>query len=243
MRREDAPQLICVSDAETSGIDIENDRIITFYAMVQSITGEVIREQSWVIDPGVEIQQGASDVHGMTTEWVRENGRKDVEKAIAEIADFHTDAVLKGIPLVGYNHAFDLGMLDNEVMRHNNVSLMPRALLREPMFFDPLIYDRATDKYRKGGRKLMDVARHYGIQIDESKLHDAKYDVIVTAKLAWILLQKSKWTVQELQPLQKQWKSEWACHLTEYFDKVDKREDDGSKIIVDGSFPYRGASE
>lgn len=235
MRREDAPKGLCVSDAETSGVDIANDRIITFYAMVTNIKGEVLREQSWTIDPGVEVPQGASDVHGMTTEWVRENGRKDAATAIEEIERFHYRAVVEGYPIVGYNHSFDLGMLDNEMKSHWGVGLeLPGA-----EFFDPLIYDRAADKYRRGKRKLMDVARHYGIEIDEGKLHDAKYDVEITSKLAWRLLQKSPYTLAELQPLQLQWKRDWAEHLTEYFASQGKTEEDGSPIVVDGSFPWK----
>lgn len=234
MRFEDAPKTICVWDVESTGTSIENDRIITCYAMIQSIKGEILEEKHWVIDPGVDVPKGASDVHGMSTEWVREHGRKDVREAVLEIADFLIDASSKGVPIVGYNFSFDAGMLDRELWRHNNQGLG----LMDAQYFDPIIYDRAMDKYRKGGRKLMDVARHYGIPIDESRLHQAEYDVIVTARLAWLLLKKSPHTVSELQGLQEAWKRDWAGGLTKYFANSGKTEPDGSKIIVDGSFPY-----
>ena len=237
MRFEDAPKAICVFDVESTGTSIENDRIITCYAMIQSIKGEILREQHWVIDPGVEIPKGASDVHGMSTEWVREHGRKDAERAIREIAGFLDEAQMRGCPIVGYNSSFDLGILDRELVRHGAVGL-GTGLSMATEFFDPIIYDRAMDKYRKGGRKLMDVARHYGIPIDESRLHQAEYDVIVTARLAWLLLKKSPHTVSELQGLQEAWKRDWAGGLTKYFANSGKTEPDGSKIIVDGSFPY-----
>ena len=80
MRREDAPDAICVWDVESTGVDIENDRIITAYAMIQSIDGQILKEQHWAIDPGVEIPEGASAVHGLDTAWVREHGRKDIER-------------------------------------------------------------------------------------------------------------------------------------------------------------------
>ena len=235
MRFEDAPKTICVFDVESTGTSIENDRIITCYAMIQSIKGEILEEKHWVIDPGVDVPKGASDVHGMSTEWVREHGRKDVREAVLEIADFLIDASSKGVPIVGYNFSFDAGMLDRELWRHNNQGLG----LMDAQYFDPIIYDRAMDKYRKGGRKLMDVARHYGIPIDESRLHQAEYDVIVTAKLAWILLKKSPFRLDELQSKQVSFKKEWADGLTSYFAKTNKTEDDGSPIKVDGSFPYK----
>ena len=238
MRFEDAPKTICVWDVESTGTSIENDRIITCYAMIQSIKGEILREQHWVIDPGVDVPKGASDVHGMSTEWVREHGRKDAAQAIFEIATFLTGAINDKHPIVGYNNSFDLGILDRELIRHGTGGLAQLPMRGVPAFFDPIIYDRAMDKYRKGGRKLMDVARHYGIPIDESRLHQAEYDVIVTARLAWLLLKKSPHTVSELQGLQEAWKRDWAGGLTKYFANSGKTEPDGSKIIVDGSFPY-----
>lgn len=237
MKREDAPKEICVWDVESTGVDIENDRIITCYAMNQTISGEITREQHWTIDPGVEVPKGASDVHGMTTEWIRANGRKDVERALREIAGFLDESQMKGMPIVGYNNSYDLGILDRELLRHGAVGL-EAGLSMATEYFDPIIYDRATDKYRKGGRKLMDVARHYGIEIDESRLHEAEYDVIVTARLAWVMLKRSKNTMPELQSLQAAWKMEWASGLTDYFDSQGKREN-GEKIVVDGSFPWR----
>ena len=242
MRFEDAPKAICVFDVESTGTSIENDRIITCYAMIQSIKGEILEEKHWVIDPGVDVPKGASDVHGMSTEWVREHGRKDVAEAIFEINWFLEGAISNGTPIVGYNNSYDLGILDREMSRHNERGLnFGRGYFGpevDGLFFDPIIYDRAMDKYRKGGRKLMDVARHYGIPIDESRLHQAEYDVIVTARLAWLLLKKSPHTVSELQGLQEAWKRDWAGGLTKYFANSGKTEPDGSKIIVDGSFPY-----
>ena len=238
MRFEDAPKAICVFDVESTGTSIENDRIITCYAMIQSIKGEILEEKHWAIDPGVDVPKGASDVHGMSTEWVREHGRKDAERAIREIAGFLDEAQMRGCPIVGYNSSFDLGILDRELVRHGAVGL-GTGLSMATEFFDPIIYDRAMDKYRKGGRKLMDVARHYGIPIDESRLHQAEYDVIVTAKLAWILLKKSPFPLDELQSKQVSFKKEWADGLTSYFAKTNKTEDDGSPIKVDGSFPYK----
>jgi len=241
MRREDAPEALCVWDVESTGVDITRDRIITAYAMVTNIKGEKLDERSWVIDPGVEVPKGASDVHGMTTEWVRENGRKDVAEAIYDIEWYLEGAISNGWPIVGFNNSYDLGILHHEMRRHNGHGLnMDRPGYKyDGQFFDPIIYDRAMDKYRRGNRKLMTVAAHYGIEVDESRLHDAEYDVILTSKLAWRLLQKSPYTLAELQPLQLQWKRDWAEHLTEYFASQGKTEQDGSRIVVDGSFPWK----
>lgn len=238
MKYKDAPKSICVWDCESTGVDIENDRILTVYGMIQTIEGEIVNEIDLTINPGVSIPKGASDVHGMDDAYIQKHGRVDAAKAIREVAGFLDEASMKGYPIVGYNNSYDLGILDRELIRHGAVGL-DVGLSKLTEYFDPIIYDRSVDKYRKGSRKLMDVARVYGMEIDESRLHEAKYDVIVTAKLAWKILQRSKWNMVELQSLQAEWKSEWASHLTEYFDKTNKTEDDGSKIIVDGSFPWK----
>lgn len=97
----------------------------------------------------------------------------------------------------------------------------------------------------------MDVARHYGIDIEEEKLHEASYDVEVTEKLIPLVLNKA-WrelaqerfdmTPEEfiswLQPKQRQWKKQWAEGITKYFAKQGKTEEDGSPIIVEGGFPW-----
>lgn len=232
------PKAIMVWDVETTGIGIERDRIISAYAAIFTADGEIVDDFRWIINPGVEIPETASTVHGMTTEWVQENGRTDVERCIREIAGFIDEASMEGYPIVGYNNSYDLSILDRELRRHGAVGL-DTGLSKLTQYFDPIVYDRATDKYRKGSRKLMDVAKHYGVQVDEERLHDAEYDVIVTAKLALILLKNSPYSMDNLQSLQRKWKAEWASGLTEYFARTGKTEDNGDRIVVDGSFPWK----
>ena len=237
MKRSEAPLEICVWDVESTGVDITQDRILTAYAMIRSIGGETIREESWVLDPGVEVPQGASDVHGMTTEWIREHGTSH-KHGINDIYMFLSDAVRMGAPIVGYNNSYDLGILSHEVRRNFGFN-MAKTIGENGVFFDPIIYDRAMDKYRKGKRTLEHVAPVYGVPFDPELAHDAKYDVEVTSKLAWRMFQKSPYSLDELQDLQVAWKRDWAEHLTEYFASQNKTEEDGSPIVVDGSFPWK----
>lgn len=233
-----------VFDFETSGVDIEQDRILTCY--IKTNTGF---EQSWTINPGVEVPEGASDVHGMTTEWIQEHGDPDAKKCVSEILEVLREYADHGYIMSGFNHSFDFGMLHFEALRYD----LP-TLNREGMIvIDPIIIDRKIDKYRKGGRKLMDVARHYGIKVDETRLHEAKYDVIVTEQLVPKVLNAAvreekdlaglpaSKVLDKLQVLQALWKKEWASGLTWYFEKQGKKEEDGSKIVVDSSFPWKGA--
>lgn len=242
---------IITFDTETSGVDTDNDRIITCFMRAKG-GDKIVFEQNWIIDPGIEIPEGASEVHGMTTEWVRENGRKDVKEAIDEISKKLWEFATSGHIVVGYNASFDLSILESEVKRHipgaDELSIKYDSQVR---FLDPIVIDRAVDKFRKGSRKLVDVAKHYGVEVDEDKLHDASEDVRITEQLLPLVLNKA-WSkladerqgktpdefITFLQEKQKEWKSHWAEGLTEYFARQGKLEEDGSPIVVNGRFPY-----
>lgn len=238
-------------DAETSGVDTDNDRIIQWYMRAKD-GDKVVFEQEWILDPGVEIPREAYEVHGMSTEWLKENGRKDVSEAIDEIVRALDDHSRWGFVVCGYNHAFDLAILEAEAKRHSpgveGLSLKSRPQTR---YIDPVIFSRVFDKYKKGGHQLITVAKRNGVEIEEDRLHAADYDVEVTEKLVPIMLNRA-WRelrtlrgnltpdqfVHTLQGWQAERKREWAAGTTAYFKKQGKTEEDGSPIVVDGRFPY-----
>lgn len=236
-------------DTETTGTDTDNDRILTCYMRAKD--GErTVYEGSWVIDPGVEVPEGAAEVHGMTTEWIREHGRRDVRDAICEIVDTLGEYANDGFVVAGYNHSFDLAMLHAEYFRHTQ-SDMRNWFLPHARYIDPCIFSRVFDKYVKGGHQLITVAKRNGIEIEEDRLHAADYDVEVTEKLVPIMLNRA-WKeladlrkgltpdefVTKLQEWQADQKKDWALHLTEYFGSIGKTEEDGSPIKVSGAFPF-----
>lgn len=239
---------IVTFDTETTGIDTENDRIITCFMRARD-GDEIVFEQNWVIDPDVEIPKEASDVHAMTTEWVREHGRKDVGQAIFEIWNVLEDHGDNDFVVAGYNSSFDLAILEAEVRRHGLADYLFKY--EGARFIDPVIFSRKLDKYKKGGHQLITVAKRNGLKIEEGRLHAADYDVEVTEKLVKVFLNRA-WRelaslregltpdefVTKLQGWQAAEKKEWAEHLTEYFASQGKREDDGSKIVVSGAFPW-----
>lgn len=238
---------IVTFDCETSGIDTENDRILTCFIRAKD-GDKVVFEREWIIDPGVEIPKEASDIHGMTTEWIREHGRKDVEQAVDEIRVRLEQYAYSGYVVCGFNHSFDLAMLGQEVGRHLGYTFLTEEGVR---YLDPCIFSRYLDKYKKGGHQLITVARRNGIKIEEDRLHSADYDVEVTEKLVPIMLNRA-WKelpdvrgdltpdqfVTRLQDWQAIAKSTWAHDLTEYFRKQGKTEGDGSPIQVSGAFPW-----
>ena len=234
-------------DVESGGVDVKNDRILTCFAQVQD-GDRILETREWIIDPGIEIPEEASAVHKMTTEWIRENGRKDVATAIAEISQFLFNWSLANHVITGFNHGFDLAMLHHEVRRYQGSDA--HLSLDHAQFVDPLVLDRAIDKYRKGRRTLEAVAQHYGVPFNPDEAHAADYDVKVTAQLipkvlnaAWKKIPGLRGNspekfIQNLQQFQADAKQEWASHLTEYFAKAGKTEEDGSPVIVSGDFPY-----
>lgn len=68
-------------------------------------------------------------------------------------------------------------------------------VINSPVIFDPMVYDRAIDKYRAGKRTLVDLCRVYGVPVLENA-HDAKADCIMAGGVAVKLLQHSR--IQEM---------------------------------------------
>ncbi len=72
-------------DTETTGVDVTSDRIVTAALVMRQGLGGLSRVRTWIIDPGVEIPEGASEIHGITTEYARAHGRPPAE-VLEEVA-------------------------------------------------------------------------------------------------------------------------------------------------------------
>jgi len=220
-------------DLETTGTDTEHDRIVT--AAIGLVGGGRPSEQAaWLVDPGVEIPEGATAVHGISTEQARAEG-VDAAEAIEEITTLLADQVRHDVPIVAFNARFDLTILDREARRHGVVPLVERvggpARLR---VIDPHVLDKQVDRYRKGKRTLTVVAAHYDVPLDGA--HTAGVDALAAARVAYRLGQR----VQELRALtlatlhdeQVRWAAEQARSLQEYFHEQGRNE------LVEGAWPF-----
>ena len=162
-------------DTETTGVDVAADRIVTA-AVVRRVGGRAVT-RSWLIDPGVEIPEAATAVHGITTAHARAHGRPPAG-ALEEIADALAGALRRGEPVVAYNASYDLSLLDAELRRHG-LRTLPERLARDVrVVVDPLVLDRWLDTYRPGKRRLGALCAHYGVE--PGTLHDAGGDVAAT---------------------------------------------------------------
>lgn len=170
---------LAVFDLETTGVDTETARIVSACIAVLDAGGAVVDRWDWLADPGIEIPDGAAAVHGITTERARAEGRSAAE-VVAEIAQTLRVMSALSIPIVAYNAPYDLSLLDRECRRY---ALEP---VGEPAFvIDPLVIDRAMDRFRKGKRTLEVTAAFYGVALDDA--HDAGSDAIAAGRVALAL--------------------------------------------------------
>lgn len=199
-------------DFETTGTDTGEDRIVTASFIELDATTGTYKTHEWLINPGVEIPAEATRVHGVTTEHAREHGR-DPREAIAEINGKLNEAYENGHPVIGFNVSYDLSILHNESIRYGHAPGQPRRIV------DAAVIDKRVDKFRKGGRKLTDVAAHHGIQLDRAHASDA--DALAAARIAWKQANAHPEVVQipldDLHEKQKAWRAEQSAGLQAYY--------------------------
>lgn len=173
-------------DLETTGPDPKSDRIVTANVTYASVVdGELKMGSSvdWLLDPGIEIPEGASAVHGVTTEQAREKGT-DYAVGLRDIITTVNASTSEGDVLVVYNASFDLTLLASEARR---VFPGEDLILPHKLVVDPFVIDKAIDKYRKGKRTLTATATHYGVELLNA--HSADADAEAALQLAWKLIQ------------------------------------------------------
>jgi DNA polymerase-3 subunit epsilon len=160
-------------DTESTGVDVESDRIVTAAVIM---VGDKINRRGWIINPGVPIPEAATAVHGVTDDDVQASGMATGE-AVAEIIDAINMVWAVGAPLAGHNIVYDLTILDRESRRH----LGQPIKINGPVF-DTLVMDKIVDTYRSGSRKLGDVCTLYGVDLADA--HTAAADCEAAILLA-----------------------------------------------------------
>ena len=174
-------ELLVSFDLETTGTDVEQDRIVTAALIRLEGDGRAAATQSWLLDPGVPIPDEAAAIHGISTAHVREHGRPPAT-AIEEITGSLADALQADIPLVVMNARYDLSLLDRECRRHGVPTLSDRLGRGPAPVIDPLVLDKHVDRYRKGKRALQALCGHYGVRLDGA--HEAGADAAAAAGVA-----------------------------------------------------------
>ena len=247
-------------DCETSGTDVENDRIVTT-AYVEIDPGNPTLTRHHLIAVDVDIHPEAVKVHGISTERARAEG-KPAAAVLDDVAGELAAMMSRGRPLVGFNVAFDLTMLDRELRRNGLPTLPERIGGPVAPVIDPHVIDRAVDKFRPGSRKLVDVARTYGVRADDISAHDAAGDALLAARVAYRIAQLAaapasavearyadrryprelvaafadlgRMSLAQLHAAQVGWRRQQMDSLRQYFDRRGETHDG-----CDGSWPMR----
>lgn len=168
--------MILAIDIETTGLNWQTDRIVEV-ATILIDGGEVIGGAHHIINPGEPIPTAASDIHGITTERAVAEG-KDPAEALGAVAVAWDLALAAGTAVVAYNAKFDIPFLLAEFARHGvTVNGVPNIV-------DPLVIDKHIDRYRRGSRKLVDVAKVYGVTLSDDDAHSAFADATAAGLLA-----------------------------------------------------------
>ena len=222
-------------DTETTGVDVEEDRIVSAALVVQDNAGGRFRVTRWLISPGIPVPARATEIHGLTEEHLQRHGRWPAP-VVEEIARALTEQCANGRPIVVMNAPFDLTLLDRELRRHRASSLAA-YLEDEPLcVLDPRVLDKQLDRYRKGRRTLSDLCELYGVVLggDNAPAADATASLeLVRAVARRFAPRLERLTPAELHTLQAEWHAAQARGLQAWFDRS------GTPEAVDPAWPLR----
>lgn len=217
-------------DCETNGLNTAEDRIVT--AALIRPSGQVME---WLSDlDGAEIPEAARAVHGISTEHAHAHGRP-AKQVVEEIADAIAGELSAGrAALVVMNAPFDLPLLDAECVRHGVSTVADRIGTVAPIV-DPLVLDRAADRYRKGKRNLETLAAHYKVELTEA--HTARADALAALGVARAIADRYEGLqvpARVVHGWQIKMHERWAAGYQDFLRKSGK-----PKATVDGSWPLR----
>jgi DNA polymerase-3 subunit epsilon len=203
-------------DTETTGTDVDEARIVSAALVVPG------REpRLWLADPQVDIPVEASNVHGITTEHARAHGQP-AALVIDEIAEALADELASRASIVIMNAPFDLSILDRECTRHGLPTLADRNGGPVAPIVDPLVLDRAADKYRKGKRRLEALCAHYGVELTDA--HTAAADAQAALEVAVRIGEKYpelQVDAHQLHAWQIKWHTRWAGPFQEHLRRLN----------------------
>ena len=210
-------------DLETTGVDVENDRIVTA-CIVQCGGKQPSASSTWLSDVGgMEIPEGAARIHGITTEKARAEGYP-AANVVQDLVSALVQVVTHGIPIVAMNASFDLTMLDREARRHG-IAPLTDVVGNDLRVIDPRVIDKQVSR-RKGKRTLSDLCQHYEVRLDGA--HSADADAIAACRVAWRLgstvQQLGAMSIDDLHQAQVKWAESQGRSLAAYFRRTPGKE-------------------
>lgn len=163
-------------DLESTGLDPTTARIIDLALVIDDpdADGPDLLIDT-LVDPTVEIPDEVVEITGIATGDVQ--GAPTFAEIAGKVAMLLEIAGEVGIPVAIYNAPYDVTLLEAELSRLSPLIDAPTYAI-----VDPLVLDRHVDRYRKGSRRLGDVADHYGVTLNGA--HRARADATATVDLA-----------------------------------------------------------
>ena len=230
-----------VFDLETTGVDVEADRIVTAFIGLLDRWGRLVAGHDFMVRPdGYVIPEGATEVHGVTTEVALAEGL-DGGFVVGQVSDFIVEwCKVLGLPLVGHNLSYDLTLFDRELLRHFPDRSV-QNLLHGVKVLDTFVLDKHFDRFRKGKRTLVATAEVYGVELGEAEAHGARADAIASGRILLRMMdlfpELADGSVSDIMYGQVAWRLEQAEGLQDYFrTKADPLQPDA---IVNGEWPYQ----
>ena len=147
--------LVCF-DLESTGLDTETDRIVEIGLVRLEPSGDRSSLQKRV-DPGIDIPESATRIHGIRTDDVRGLfGEPALGRVAAELLDFIGDADLAGFNCLGY----DLPLWLADCKRHAvEFAMSGRSVVDAKVIFDAR--EPGWDRFLQGPRNLNNAVLHY----------------------------------------------------------------------------------
>lgn len=205
---------LAVFDLETTGLDLSTARIVTACVAVIGANGEVIEQQEWLVNPGIEIPEVATSVHGITTEKAVADGM-DAVSAVAEITE-RLRKLNQEVAVVAFNAPYDFTILQEEALRYELSPFSPKPVI------DPLVIDREL-RFGSGKRNLSILCSLYGVQLDDA--HNSTADAVAAGRLAQAQAakyQKLDMAIDELHAMQIQWSEKWTKSFHDWLAKENR---------------------
>lgn len=225
---------LATCDTETTGVDVENDRIVTAVLDLYDEHGRGA-SLSMMLDPGIEIPEAATLVHGITTEQAQAEGIAPVT-ALSRLVAGLAAVWAQGIPVVVYNAAYDFTLIDRECRRHG----LPPLSITGPVI-DPLVIDKHINRYVKGSRKLDAMCLRYGVELDNA--HNAEADARAALMLARAMGSKYDMqmpsTLADMYRWQQSLRADQSAGYQDYLARKGTTHDDGSPIVINGEWPMQ----
>jgi DNA polymerase-3 subunit epsilon len=227
---------LCGFDLETTGTDVEEDRIVTGCVGFARQPGDW-QPRTWLINPGVPIPEQATAVHGITDDQAAQG--EDPVQALEAIDRALQAAWFAGAPVIGFNISYDLTLLDRELRRH-----LGRPLQVSGPVLDGLVIDKHIDPYRRGSRKLTAVCEHYGVPLGDDA-HAADADAFAAVRVVWKICSDTGLPMElvELHERQVKWFAEQRTSFFQYLQRKGETPDNMNTVWPVATYTLQARKE